>query len=466
MATGKIKYDITANVSKFTSAMNETNRKLNGFSNNVKKMGGLLAGAFAVGKIAAFTKEVFSLSETTVEVERAFKNLNNPTLLKNLRSATQGAVSDLTLMKKAVSADNLGIPIKDLGILFEFASKRAAQTGENVDHLVDSIVTGIGRKSALVLDNLGIVMSTAGKSTSDVAEEVRKLAEVELVKMGDVGANASDKLSSSFDNFKVSVGNFILREGNEFLEWASKAFDKLTDLMGGPSVSQISTNIDQLRHAMEQDPSLKTSQNIQTLRRLDAQRDSMGPSLHRSGLNFSNSLSGMQMGGLREIQALPQALLSMSEIQSLSGEWLENQQRISAFTKEIDSAIRDMAGPMEEWVDVSAEIDRNTMQWTNGLFAAQGIVGAINTALGVTEGKMKGLSKFLRFITTGLNITSQIAGVANLLSPGTLVSKILGGGGGRKSLNVAGRIGGRDIWLSGQRTNSAYSAIGGPARND
>ena len=47
-------------------------------------------------------------------------------------------------MKMSVMANTLGLPIQNLGNLFEFAAKMAQDTAKSVDYLVDSIVRGIG----------------------------------------------------------------------------------------------------------------------------------------------------------------------------------------------------------------------------------------------------------------------------------------------------------------------------------
>ena len=122
----------------------------------MKKIGGMIAGAFAVQKIIQFGKELIQIGGVAEGVRDAFMRIGDESTLKGLRDATKGTVSDLELMKRAVSASNLGLPIQNLASLFEFATKRAQDTGESVDYLVNSIVTGIGRKSPLILDNLGI----------------------------------------------------------------------------------------------------------------------------------------------------------------------------------------------------------------------------------------------------------------------------------------------------------------------
>ena len=56
---------------------------------------------------------------------------------------------------------------ENLGSYLAFATKRAEETGQSVDYLVDSIIMGIGRKSPMILDNLGI-------SIVDIRNEMEK----------------------------------------------------------------------------------------------------------------------------------------------------------------------------------------------------------------------------------------------------------------------------------------------------
>src|SRR5690606_9458668 len=97
--------------------------------------------------------------------------------MKELQRATAGTVDELSLMKRAVMAQNFGIPIENLGVLLEFASKRAQDTGENIDYLVNSIVMGIGRKSAMILDNLGITTTQLAEKLKSAGGEAASVAD-------------------------------------------------------------------------------------------------------------------------------------------------------------------------------------------------------------------------------------------------------------------------------------------------
>ena len=190
-----------------------------GLSKTMTKLGGAIAAAFAVDRIASFTAEASKLAAQGEGVRKAFERIGDPQLLQGLRDATRGTVSDLELMKNAVKASNFKIPLQELAKLFEFARRRAKETGESVQFLVESITTGIGRKSPLILDNLGISavelkkrlngVSLEASSIGDVAQVVGDIATDAMRSMGEEVESTKDKmdqLTASTDNLKEALG--------------------------------------------------------------------------------------------------------------------------------------------------------------------------------------------------------------------------------------------------------------------
>ncbi len=195
------------------------------------KIAGALAGAFAIKEIGQF---VFAINQAAGEaqgVKAAFDRLkDSKRILEELKAATGGTVDELSLMKRTVQAANFGISLEALPKLLEFATLRAQQTGQSVDYLVDSIITGIGRKSPLILDNLGISavalkeklgdVSIAAADVGTVAEAVGAIASDELQNMAGFSENATTKvqrLGASWEDFKGTLGELTLA-GNSFYD--------------------------------------------------------------------------------------------------------------------------------------------------------------------------------------------------------------------------------------------------------
>lgn len=169
----------------------------------------------AISKIGDLVVESSRLAAEMEGVERAFVRLNDPKLLQNLREATKGTVSDLELMKQAVQFKNFGLPVENLAEALSFARRRAAETGQSVDYLVQSIVTGIGRQSPLILDNLGISakrVSDEFKRTGDFSEAAFKILREEVAKSGndlDTYAEKIAAINAKLENNKTEIGGYI-----------------------------------------------------------------------------------------------------------------------------------------------------------------------------------------------------------------------------------------------------------------
>jgi len=247
----KLAVEITAKTTQFGKALSQQERALKGFEKSVTTASNQLKGAAAIFGVALgakvvtdFTFEIAKLAGEAEGVRAAFERLPDSTRLMNdLKNATSGTVSELDLMKRTVQASNFGIALESLPELLKFAAIRAQQTGQSVDYLVDSIITGIGRKSPLILDNLGISAvrlkeqfngaSLEAQNIGDVAKAVGRIATEELQKMGDFSDNTSSKvqrLSATWENFKVTLGNVVNQSGI-----LQGSLNFLTDILGGNS---------------------------------------------------------------------------------------------------------------------------------------------------------------------------------------------------------------------------------------
>jgi hypothetical protein len=276
--TLKLGFDIQ----KFAGDLSKAQTTFASFSN---KLEGAVKGFFAVEtlrRVGSFALEVSKLAGEAQGVKEAFDRLpNSVNVMRELKEATHGTVSELDLMKRAVMASNFDISLKALPKLLEFATLRAKQTGQSIDYLVDSIVTGIGRKSKLILDNLGISAvqltealggaSAASSTIGEVADAVGKIASENLEKMGVLSENASTKierLGASWTNLKVAIGDAAnstgvlgsildgLTDRMDILASKNLSFwEKLAAVMGGATgmtAAQIKDMTENLRDLTEE----------------------------------------------------------------------------------------------------------------------------------------------------------------------------------------------------------------------
>lgn len=156
------------------------------------------------------------MAEQADGVTKAFNAMDNPNLLDNLRKATKGTVNDVQLMTAAVQANDFRIPLEDLGKYLEFAQLKAQQTGQSVDYMTNSIVTGLGRKSPMILDNLGISaaeISEKTKETGDFMKAVAEIVDTQLAEAGETYISAADRAAQKtveLQNAQKALGDEIL----------------------------------------------------------------------------------------------------------------------------------------------------------------------------------------------------------------------------------------------------------------
>lgn len=249
---GKVMTDlsirIAAQVAELNKGVNQANTTLNNFQKQTQTLGNKLtstfkglgvgiAAAFTVDKIKDFIVEASKLAGQAEGVKQAFDNLNDRDLLNNLREATAGTVSDLDLMKAAVQARNFKIPLDQLATYFKFASKRAEETGESVDFLVESIIMGIGRQSPLILDNLGLSakeLSNRFKETGDFGKAAGDIIREELSNMGELMGTDAQKqaeLTAETQNFKVALGQLANTLKGDLAPAATEGVRGLTQML-------------------------------------------------------------------------------------------------------------------------------------------------------------------------------------------------------------------------------------------
>lgn len=228
---------------EFRNGIRNMDRDLQALSKNVQNIGNVIGATFAVGLIQDFAIEAVKLGDQLVAAEQGFKRFGSAADLETLRKSTKGMVSDVKLLQQAVTAGNLGIPIQELGDLFAFAQQRAKETGQEVDFLTNSIVTGIGRKSPLILDNLGISaiqlrerlggVSVEMASIADVTKAVSSIAQEELGKMGtsiDDTTTKTGQLAAKWENAKAQIGKAINEQTKGIYAGAEALLDYAANL--------------------------------------------------------------------------------------------------------------------------------------------------------------------------------------------------------------------------------------------
>ena len=254
---------LAGSLSQLQQRIKDTKQEMQSLNNTTKStsmfsgLGDKLSGAMqvfagnlmtkATMEVANLGAEMVGMVQQGVELAKAgegiriaFQRLGRGDILDGLRQATHGTVTDLELMKAAVKFNDFRLPLNELGTMLAFAQQKAKDTGQSVDYMVDSIVTGLGRKSLLILDNLGLSATEIRermKETGDMTTAVGAIIREQMQEAGDYMETAADRAAQA----NVNLQNKLEEVGRKFAPieeastqlWTSMKIGIL-DVVSGP----------------------------------------------------------------------------------------------------------------------------------------------------------------------------------------------------------------------------------------
>jgi len=162
-------------------------------------------------KVIDFSKEgaeIMRLTETSSALAKSM-GMNMDEVVGAIRGASLGMVSDYDIMQSASRAMMLGVGTDagQLAQLMEVAAVRGRAMGLSTTQAFNDIVTGIGRTSPMILDNLGIIVD-ADNTYKSYAASIGKAGN-ELTKAEKTQALLNKVLDSSA-GLLAETGGLIL----------------------------------------------------------------------------------------------------------------------------------------------------------------------------------------------------------------------------------------------------------------
>lgn len=192
-------------------------------------VGAGMAG-LGVGAVFASVSRFMDQAERVQSVTAGFETLTRRTdetaqqWLTAMRPAAQGLLTDLQLMQQANNAIILGLPVTAdrMANLTEKAIKLGRALGQTAEVSIASFVTGVGRQSRLMLDNIGVIVraeeayaqyaKTLGITADLMTEAQRKtafaLASFKAIDVASAGLTQTNTtLSDSYGALGTSIAN-------------------------------------------------------------------------------------------------------------------------------------------------------------------------------------------------------------------------------------------------------------------
>tara|TARA_R100001463_G_scaffold30079_1_gene68466 strand:+ start:209 stop:2206 length:1998 start_codon:yes stop_codon:yes gene_type:complete len=321
-------------------------------------------GVLGVRAIADFAKQAAKVES----MGRAFDTLSGgvnkgSAALGKLRRATNGTMDDFNLFQQANNAMILGVTknSSEMAEMFDIAQRLGRALGKDTAHSVESLITGIGRQSRLMLDNIGIIVKAdeayekyakrLGTTSEKLTDAQKKQAFLEATMesaRAKVASLGRENLSSvdSFDRFIAASKNTAIALGDVLLPQITSVLDGIVDL------SDELRGVFRLARDGRDDFNLFNTE-IETF---SAGIDGLSvEELEKQLKDFQSQLKGLP-------ESTKEAVKGVTEVGDL------DLSTMSIITPEIDDTNIITLG---EYSKSSAELGANLVEVSQGLFALQ-----------------------------------------------------------------------------------------------
>lgn len=276
MTVGELVYKISGDMDNLKTELKKANteiEKLKGTMEKADGASGKLTKGFnmlktAVGAyvsiqgIKAITGQIMELGRQASEVDQLRTSfdrlaneygLNSQEILNDLKRLSVGTITTKDLVVSANRAMVLGVATstEEFGELMEISRLRARDMGISTQQAFDNIVTGIGRNSPLILDNLGIVIkaeeayqmyaTSLGKTVEQLTQaEQREAVKYAVIEQGNRAVAEAGQLNLSYaeqmqqmtvtvQELRTEIGTKLLPTLANLLNWINEAIGTFTE---------------------------------------------------------------------------------------------------------------------------------------------------------------------------------------------------------------------------------------------
>lgn len=272
-----LKKEVEGLEKKIDGTKKTTEKATADMSKAFESVGNTIKALWITAIFAGAIKSISNFGKEIEPIQNAFQRLSasvwvaGDEMLEAMRKVSYGTVSDFNLMSVANKAYSLWVvsSTEEMTTLMEIARVKGQAMGRDMTDALNDIVVGLGRGSAMILDNLGIVVNQAeaqelyaqsiGKTVEQltVAEQKQALinkvvsdAKEELKNSGDVVLTfwmRVAQLQTAWENFGARVG--VVLNGalggalDDAIDRINEFFDKIAD--------RVEDNADNISNAID-----------------------------------------------------------------------------------------------------------------------------------------------------------------------------------------------------------------------
>lgn len=262
-SVGAVSVDLTLNDTNYDKQLNSKIKSSeNAFSSSFKKIGGIIAGAFAIKQVAAFTKECISSAS---KVQSAFTGLNsivqgtgnsfaqaqdfiNKYTADGLVSIEETATAYKNLLSRGYDASQIEDVLSRLKDSAAFGRQASYDLGE----AVVTATEGLKNENSILVDNAGVTKNVAkmweeyakkiGKTSNELTQAEKIQAEYNGImnetrfQVGDAAAYTKtfsgqiQQLKFNFNQMTVAIGKVVTPIAQLFIPVINSAINAITRL--------------------------------------------------------------------------------------------------------------------------------------------------------------------------------------------------------------------------------------------
>jgi len=235
--------DTTANVilgldvNEFRRGITQVDNSIKNMSRQFSALGGVIGAAFAGSKIQEFAMEAINLAAEAENVTKAFSNVAAAGDMLKLQQATDGEISKLQLMERAVKAVGQGVGIEQLSKQLEYANAVSDATGMAFEEIADKLQSAFAKESTKGLEQVGINVKAMKEDLAagvPYAEAFNKAMAATVDKIGPGLESAADQLDrqkATIEDLKLQIGTALLPVYSGFLGFLSEGLGAIQKLL-------------------------------------------------------------------------------------------------------------------------------------------------------------------------------------------------------------------------------------------
>jgi len=245
----KIQFEILLNEKGLVDGIKKAEKQVDSFKEKNKSLFKTIKAKWLeIVGVFYSVKKAFDFTREFQEYQQSLQALTRQTgqsatkIVQELRKVSAGTISNKNLVLAANRAVALGVTknVKVMARLLEIARLRARAMGISTTQAFNDIVTGIGRASPLILDNLGFITKgwaeeakAAGKAydAQFILNKILEQGSEELKRAGGLTLTTAEKmakLGASWENFRITLGRLLTPILVPIIEKLSKIFDVIS----------------------------------------------------------------------------------------------------------------------------------------------------------------------------------------------------------------------------------------------